>query len=172
MNADVKQLQALLEKTRSLHQKLYLFGQEVMEQAKSNRYAQTERVDLGFLFRELEQIHDEDRKDAKARKELLGKLIAFNAMQTDGDVDSIRGELATGIPDVSMIVELPKRDSAEYTALVNHLGVPQSVLSLLKLDWTAVCAHVTQCAENGRKPPPGLEKSRPIYSTTFRRKSK
>lgn len=172
LHEDVAQLQALKAEVDDIWARLYAFGQSAMVKARSkdDSYLQSVLVDLGFLFRELENRFDEERKDAKARKELIGKLIAFNAMQTAGDVDTIRGELATGTPDVSMIADLPKKGTPEYNMLATALNVPTDALQFLRLDWKAITAYVTELMAQGKKVPAGLNKTRPVYATTFRRK--
>ena len=172
MNEDIANLAAIVARAKSLQEDLHNLGQDIMGRAKSKVHSQPERVDLGFLFRELENLFDDQRKDAKARKELLEKLIAFEAVQTDGDVDPIRGELATGIVDLGQMVEVPKQGSEDYEQFIDGIGVPRRVCALMKLDWKAIQAHATECAEQGLPLPKGLTNPRPVYRCTFRRRAK
>ncbi len=87
-------------------------------------------------------------------------------------VERIEGELATGTPDVTLQAKLPKQGTDEFYQLLDFLKIPRGMAgnSCFKLSWGGMAELVTQLAEDGRPLPPGVEKSWPLYSTTFRRR--
>ena len=174
MHDDIAKLQQQFENLISFHQEFRSVVLDIAERVKSQRYEKQTLVDLGYLMRETEKLAEETRKNATANKNLIGKVHAFIAIQgaDEEGIKNTKGDLATGMPDVTMIpAELPKKDSVEYLELADHLNVPRNALELMKLDWRAVSAYMTQCAEDGKRMPKCFGDARPVYSTTFRKRN-
>src|SRR5690606_40843832 len=71
-------------------------------------------------MRTLEEMADAIRKDAKGRKELVGKVLgAVLAQQALNNPErwkeTISGDLAIGIPSVKQEPKLPKRGTEEWS---------------------------------------------------------
>ena len=148
----------------------------ILNKTKGKQYGLSEFVDLGFLCRESENLLDDWRKDCKARKELIGKIIAFEVTKSslnDPNMnETIHGTLATGTPDVKIWAALPKKNTPEYQAVLDFFYVPRRSIDegILKLDWNKVKELVTTLAQEGKTLPPGIGKTYPEYSTVFRKK--
>lgn len=137
-------------------------------------------VDLGYLCREMANYADELRKEATARQELIGKLIAVSVAQQnleDPSADqTVRGDLANGTPDVTQAAALPKFGTPEYDALCKFLGLTGTGVQrgIVGFSFTRLSALVTEMAGKGQNPPPGVLKTYPKFTTVFvgKRKTK
>lgn len=135
-------------------------------------------VDIGFYLRESENIADELRKEAKARKEMIGKHLAMivmsetlNAKHVDGKVE---GLYAVADPDLEISPALPKRGTKEYYDFMTWLGVKPEVIESAILDphYVRTGAMLAERIAAGKPIPPGITLKNPIYSCVFRRKRK
>lgn len=160
-----------------VHHRLYIQISEISDCVKKRQLANDELVDVGFLFREIESIFDELRKEAKARKELSAKVLALSVIQesvNDPEADSvIHGEYARASLSLKTRVRLPKKLSPEYYEVCEFLGVPSEVIDkgLVKLDWNGASEFATQMAEEGKRLPKGLDDTYQEYSCTYTRKT-
>lgn len=151
---------------------------EILERVKeSDGYTDEELCDIGFFCREIERITDEWRKDVKAAKELIGKVLCARRVKATANDEApdmtVRAEFSTGSPDVRLTTTFPKRGTTEYEQLLSSMGVKQDIIEngVLVPHWTHMTEHVTALVEAGGNPPPGVQLRAPIYSTTFRRKN-
>jgi hypothetical protein len=149
----------------------------LVDKMRKNILDKEQLADVGYLLRQGEKLLDDWRKDCKAAKELAGKIIALQILQSaeslsgEGE-DVARGDIAIAIPDLKMEAELPKKGTPEYEAFLGHFGVNAGTaeLGILKPDWKAIGKLVTDAAQDGKKFPPGLGKKYPRYTATFRRR--
>ncbi len=179
MNKTIKRAQKLYEKFVDIHTDVYNYLSETNDEVKGIKLSLGDLVDMGYLCREIEKFMEELRKEIKFRKELCGKVISLAiAKQNLNDpgkvVERIEGELATGTPDVKLQAKLPNRGTEEFHKLLEFLDIPKEMAEskCFKLSWNGMTDLVTQLAEEGKPLPPGVEKSWPIYTTTFRRRKK
>ena len=159
-----------------LYNLVYGFLAKNNEQIKSKQLSSEELCDFGFICRELEKLFDELRKEVKARKELCGNIIAYRLTQaslTDPSLKmQVKGQFATGTPDVKMQAALPKKQSVEYYQITDFLGVPRDVAEkgVLKLDWKSVIEFCTKLINDGKPIPKGFGKQYPLYVTVYRKR--
>lgn len=175
---DVTHMLLLEEEIRAVHHRHLSFLQAVTARLSKNEYSKVAMVDLGFLCREIEELTEDWRKDCKARKELFSKVLAFQVIthataKPDEADDSVRGQLATGTVNSEVQPKLPKRGDPDFERVLEYFGLPKSLAEtgVVKLDWEAARRHVTELIASGKTPPPGLDKTYPVYSTTYRRRS-
>lgn len=171
-----RELQGLLAGIEALLDELYHFKERAVPILKENQMSSEDMVDIGFLFRELENRLDDSRKDCKATKELIGKIICLRvAKDSLNNLDAdpvVRGVLARGTPDVRRLPALPRKGTPEYVQAMKALGVQSEAAinsGCLKFDFHAIQALINECAAAGKKPPPGLDKDYPEYTTVFTR---
>jgi len=158
---------------------------EVTEMIMSESYSRQDQVDLGWIFRELENLCDDMRKDSKARKMNIGKLLAFrlvsetlaeeeDELHVTEDSGRAEGVYATGTATMSMKSPLPKPPTEEYTNLCRFLGVDEDWIEsgIVGFRFQNLGKLVTRLTEEGQPLPPGISKTFPEYSMTFRTRKK
>jgi len=173
----LQELQELSEEVSILHSKFLEYLLVITKDIRSGKLKDEKMCDIGYLLRELENLFDDWRKDCKARKELIGKILAFNVTQAslNGSTETcVRGLLATGTADVKIRAKLPAKGTDEYMAVLKHFGIPETLVQagVLKLDWDGVSGLATKQAQDGKPMPPGLGETFPEYVTVFKRRSK
>lgn len=172
---EVKQLQDLLSRLRVLHREFYDLLSGSDGKIKRNAFTDSDLVDFGFLCRESETLLDDWRKDAKARKELAGKILCLRvterSLAKDINEDTVKGTLATAKTDVALDAKLPEFGTDEYTTFMDHLGVPKETADkgLVKVSWDQVGKYVSDLVAEGKPVPPGITKTWPKYSAVFTR---
>lgn len=162
----------MLDELQEQHMKVLSHLIAVTENAKKRTvYDIPTTSDLGFVMREMETLLDEWRKDAKARKELLGKLIAFEVLSDPDMKDTVQGELARGTIFLKKKLKPPKKGTVEYEKAMEYFGVPPEVTAkgLVKLDWEKTSEALTIEMEDGTKALGFLE-SFELYGTQWTRK--
>lgn len=169
----------LTRRVEDLYAVLYTYASDIGDRVKKTEFDLETLVDLGFLLRVMEHKFDELRKDLKARKEIVGKLVAYvayqNALAADANgtkVDmTVRGQLAIGIPEQRMSASPPKKGSPEYNTFLRSLGISEEMIKdqILVPAWKGIETLVSKLTMEGRKLPPGLGKTYPQFKTTFRR---
>lgn len=175
---DLNRLFRLVNDLRKLHHDFYNHLSLVGDRMKQQKYSPSELVDLGFLCREAETLLDDWRKDAKARKEIAGSLIAMKVTQDSvsnpNTPDTVKGTLARATAQCRMAPVLPSRTSPEYIMLLKSLGFTDQVIGKKYVDihWKHLEEHVTELAEAGLPMPSGLGKTFPTFTATFTRLSK
>lgn len=133
-------------------------------------------TDVGFLMRECERLFDDARKEAKAKKETVSRLLAIKILKRyteDPDTElRSRGELATATPDVAIRPKLPKAGTPEYSQLLEFLGIPADVISAgtLSIHFNRMTEMLTELAAAGKNPPPGLLGTYTDNTCTFRKR--
>ena len=175
MHSDVEKLNALRLEVEDKMQVLQSMAHDVLPRLKRRYYSDPQLCDVGWCFRQMERMFDEMRKEAKAKAELAGKLLAHNrilmsiAAGNDEKLLKIQGELSAATPKVRHEVYPPKRGTPAYERLCRHFGIEDDVAEsgVLQFHYQHIGDWATQCAEEGKDLPEGLE-PRPVYSCVFR----
>ncbi len=134
-------------------------------------------ADIGFLFREMEELHEELRKEAKARKELAGKVLSErihtrNLMSDNDELAPVRGQLATATCKMRIEGETPRKGTPEYSQLWEKLGLPKELedSDIVKLSHDGLMDAVSNSLAAG-KPLPGIVRKWPRYWAQYLRRS-
>jgi len=173
------QLMALLEDTRLLHERVLTAMRLVAAKINTPDLPMQDRVDMGFICREMEEAFDELRKDAAAHKQLCSKSICLIHVERaianpERATDKCTGTLATGVSDVKQCPNLPAKGSHESDTFLRELYIPDKVIEAgwIKPDWKAVQEGVTELMAQGKRLPPGISHTFPEYVVTYRRRRK
>ena len=179
MDNDIEKLLGLRQDLIEYHEAFYTFVTETLDRIKNNQYTVEQLCDLGFLCRKLEVYFEELRKIAKGRKELCVKIMGFFlATQSVEDPtkcqDRIEGDLAYARIAAKVIPRIPKKDDPNYIGFMESLGVPVNLLEggLVKADFRGVAELVTGLVREGKKLPPGVEKTWTEYTANFYERKK
>lgn len=172
-----------VEQIREVHDRLIQVHDDLVGELMVNRAPIIERkldvgdlADIGYFLRELERHLDEMRKDCKARKELIARLICLHAtmkMQEGEDSGRVVGKYASANPDLGYVPVLPKRGTPEYDDLMASIGVPKEAYAdgLVTPHWKHVQEWLEERAASGQDVPKGVT-TRPDYRATFHRRKK
>lgn len=172
----IKEFLGVKDEVHLLYNLVYGFLSKNNELLKSRKLSNEELCDFGFFSRELEKLFDELRKEAKARKELCGQIIAYRLTQASLSDPTIKmkvqGEYATGSPDVKMEMGLPKKFTDEYYQLTDHFGVSRKIAEsgILRLDWKMCSEFLTKQMNDGKPIPKGFGRQYPKFTTTYRKR--
>jgi len=160
---------------QSFYQDVLTPMQEVTGKVKKMKYDLPDLVDLGWCFRMLAAFADDLRKEAGAREELIGRLVALEATKRvladpmNAEMH-VRGVYATGLPDVKQSPKLPKAGTDDFKALCDALGVAGDAKnsSLVRFHFPSVMEWISERAGRGDPIPDGMIGTYPVYRTTFR----
>lgn len=175
MHNDITRLRALFAKIMDLHHEILDHVLEVNKKSKEQTYSDPDMTDGGYLLREVGSLLNECRKEAEQSCELFGKILAARIIQRSvsnpNASDMTRGTLASAQANMKMEAQIPKSGTMDYDLFLRHIGLPDPVAKtgLLKPDWKKVSEYVTKRAEDGKTTTPGLGKTWPKYSCTFRK---
>ena len=125
-------------------------------------------VDACWLVRNM-QTHCEDMRKMLWRVE---QTMIYKAcmlwLKSDGK--PIRGNLATGSPDVKDAPVLPSRsaDPEKYDSVLREIGIPESIIAAggVRFHYEGMAEYITQLQREGRPIPEFLEnagKTYPVY---------
>jgi hypothetical protein len=137
---------------------------ELVDRVRKNRYNEEQLVDIGFICRQIEGWTDELRKEAKAKTELVGKVLALSlarkALQ-GGEQTVVHGTLARGSTSIRTIPVLPKAGTPEYTELCAHFGVPEELekAGVIGFSFSKLADLCAAQAADGKNPPPGIRRT-------------
>lgn len=162
---DVKQLADDLEELKRLHSVMYDHASPIVDKVKTREYSAQDLADLGFLFREMENLLDDWRKDSKARKELIGKLLCLQLVKSETDM--VQGELCRAQADMKMRPEWPKPGTSEYFELLTHFGIDPN--SPIRISWKGLGELCTKLFKEGKPLPPGMKDPKADYFCKFTR---
>ena len=171
----VIKMQELFAAVGTLHHDFLEYLLQLTDEIRTSKLSDPQLCDVGYLLREIETLLDDWRKDCKARKELAGKILAFNFTQaslSDATLTRIKGTLATGTPDVKVRVKIPPKGTPEYAEALKVLNVPEALVKdgVLKIDWDGISAMATRYANEGKNMPAVLNQTFPEYVTVFRKR--
>lgn len=172
-------LHALLSQAEHLQSEVTLTCSELLTQMQADGGNVNEAVytDCGYLLRSIEDAVDEARKECKAKKELLGRALAFAVItrvteRPSSEVQSV-GLMAYGTPDVKQKAALPKPGTDAHRALMTHFGVNNQDVEkfgILAFHWPSVSDYLTALAADGKNPPAGLGTLHPEYTVSYRKR--
>lgn len=134
-------------------------------------------VDIGFLEREVSDQMDAARKEANRWKDMASKVLSARLteeMIADGKTEcrTVRGEFASGSPDVAVMPVMPKKGEPEYAQLLDSLGIEvasDTDPGMVSLSFTRIRDLCTARASEGQDPPAGIKGTFPQYTVTYRR---
>jgi len=168
----------ILELVSAVYSLQYEVLMNISSLIKKDGLTMDELADIGFFLRETENALDEARKDAKAHKELLSKVMGLRIARqslTDPSTDTVvHGRYASASADTKIRPKMPKKGSPEYEAALDYFFVPRRAVAegVLKIDWKGASDYLTAKAENGEKLPVGLQETYTEVTCTFVRKNK
>lgn len=180
MHRDVAELKDHLEHIREVFMVVTGDMQTMIRAVKKHltdpTYDLPTLVDLGFLCREVSQIADELRKEANAKRDLIGKVIASavtrESLEGTRSDPTVRGKLATGTPDVREIASVPKPGTPAFRELAEFLGLPEEQVNgkLISFRFNGLSDWLTEMASKGKSVPKGINRYTE-FKTVFRRRS-
>ena len=142
------------------------------------QFNKSEATDMGLLCRDLHEALDELKKEATAREVLAGARIAATITQeslSNPNVQlSVSGQYGTATADTKIEAILPKKGDAAYSNLLAYFGATPKMVDdgYLKPDWKAIQEHINMLSGDGKKLPPGCDKTYPRFYCRFRRKNR
>lgn len=175
MHEDIVALIKEYKNLNDFYLKYYGLLSAVRDAAKDKKYTLPESVDLLYVIRETSKLLNDLRKESDGVENVMINITCLLYL-TKSDDKPIRGKLATGSPNVSMIAKIPnmKRDPEEFAALMEYFGIPRGPIEegILKPYWPGLCEHISRCAEEGKPTPPGVSKDSqyPLYKMSIRHK--
>lgn len=177
LRQEIVRAQELLSELSELYKKIYNECSATFQEIRRREFSSEELTDIGFLFREMENIGDTIRKESKGRKELCAKLICAAVVEaslndpTDA-LSRVDGRLATFNPNVKFISSLPKKDDPEYDEFLEWIGVSKEVIAkgLLNFRFNEMCDLLTHLVSEGKPVPKGFKNSVPMYGGVYRRR--
>jgi hypothetical protein len=146
-------------RAKDTHFKLY---QEIGNARKmASRLSLTEMVDLFFIFDQSARRIEDLRKEIDAFGRSMIQLICArwvqDSLNNGNSAEPIRGQLATGSPDVGQSVNLPKSDSPEFLELCEFFGIPADKANLIRFHWPTMTEWVSQLLADGKNVPSCLK---------------
>lgn len=168
---NVEKMKQALATMHTAYVEMVSILQDIDEPIKKRKLTNADMVDVGFFAREIMNLSDDLRKEAKARTELAGKILCLSTLE-DGLTESIKGQYATGIPDGGLVPRVPKPGTPEYEQLCKWLGLPdvtEEQNGLVRFHWKTLKTLMEQAAAEGRALPFTIEAT-PEFKTVFRKK--
>lgn len=150
---------------------------DVLQGVRENSYTLETLCDMGWMCRQIEAVSDELRKESKARKELIGRLLSYRKVtqcQLDGGELTVHGKKACAMPNVRHELLPPKAGSAEYDAMCKHFGISEDAkkTKCVQFHYKYLGEYATHLATQGRNLPDGVMTPLTVFTTTFRTKKK
>lgn len=147
----------------------------IRDNIKKNKYPLKELIDFIYVIRTTSEMFNDLRKEASG-VEVSMINVACLLYLSRGKDGPIRGDLATGTPNVTMSAKIPslKKDPDNFIKLMEYFGIPASPIKegILKPYWPGLCEHISKCATEGKPLPPGIQKDSqyPVYKMQIRNK--
>jgi len=134
-----------------------------------------ELADLGYCFRETSEFLNGMKKEYTRRQDLIAREIFIRALveyKKGGTDTSFQGQLASATPKIKDVPNLPKRGTPEYGELCKWLGVKHDHIAkeIVSFHYPKMSDLLTEMAEEGKNPPPGILKTAKNFTATYRRK--
>lgn len=119
-------------------------------------------VDATFLLRECAVFCEDLRKEFNRMQELIERTACYmhtqDSIKDPSTPERVRGEFATGTPNVTETASLPKAGSEEDLALRAALGLQDSPLT--RIHWPTMNEHLSMLSSEGKPLPPGIDPSK------------
>lgn len=131
--------------------------------------------DIGMFCRDMENLFDDLRKEVKARKELVEKLICvrqtIKVTEDPSRTLTVRGEYSLGVPDVRFSTPIPKRGSPDFMKMMSYFGATSEAANeVLSPSYERIGEHFSKLEEEGKPVPSFVSVKFPKYTVTFRKK--
>lgn len=173
MHSRVKEVKDMYIRVENMHRIVYGLLVQVRDDLKGP-IPQGDRVDLSYLLNQIAKMLKDIEKESRLLREQNDNIVCFKAM-TEGSVEKIKGEVATGTPDVKMTAKLPRKDSEEFLALMEDLGISHEVVGLdaVRPHYPGLVELISQRVAAGGNPPKGVDVNtmHPKYSLILRKQS-
>lgn len=126
--------------------------------------SQEDLVDCAYILRETAKLLDDMRKESTAIRELIERVICLKwvqqSLQDESTDTAIRGQLATGTPDVRQMASLPlpNKNPEEFEALMRSIGaVTAAKKDLVRPYWPGLTNWITNLVKKGKPLPNGID---------------
>lgn len=131
-------------------------------------------IDLGIMWRDLENGFDSARKEAQKRKlknaELFAQSRGRKIAKDPTNSEIGRGRLGSATADVKAVPKLPRRGSPEFNSLLRFLGATDFAIEekLMAVNWSHLSDYLSALVIEGKKPPFEMEFEQQM-TATFRK---
>jgi len=175
MDDPVEDIKEFLDNVSSTYENTVEQCYRLLSLLQGDSLTEEQLCDMGFMLRETEKFLDDARKEVKAKKEMISKMLAVKItkayMEDPSREMRARGTMATATPDVHIRPKLPKIGTPEYATLLGWLGVPDASIEggTLSIHFNRMSEMLTRMAEEGKNPPPGLVGTYTDSNCVFRR---
>lgn len=168
----------IYELARELRDRLFQTHFEVDKQVKDEKLQMSDLVDWGLVNRMMADLFDELRKECGARRDTAGGVLAKHVMDkvlADPTLELRElGHLGVALPDAKVRPLLPKKETPEYEALCDELGISGLARErgIASISWKRLGDYMTEQLEAGTPVSEGLVRSVSIPQCTFKRHRK
>lgn len=167
MKESVTEASAILREARELHRNVFQAIVGIKRVFGRRETTLEELIDLCWLLRQTSKLYDDLRKEL-ARQDDTISIVVANRWLMRPTHGPIRGELATGSPDVRDQPCIPRRsDNPEaYDAMLRDLGVPEDVVSsaAIRIDFEGIGNFLAALQQAGKPVPAFLKKAGESYT--------
>ena len=108
-------------------------------------------VDLFFIFdQSSKRIEDLKKELDRFGRQLIAIICARWVQESSPEsAEPIRGELATGSPDIAQSVSFPKKDTPEYEKMLDEFCIPRRMAGYISFHWPTITEYATQLLSSG-----------------------
>jgi len=172
-NTSTSDFQQILAYISIDHEQKLTVLRSLISKLKDEELTLTEMVDIGYLLRECEKHLDEMRKDFKAHKEKIGKVVCHVlALQ---DRFSHSGELATGSAKASYhsAIPHPEHQPEAFAKICEwfNIDVGTGPVGAMRFHWPTIKKYITDAMERGEELPLELSDIKVDLEITYRRRT-
>jgi hypothetical protein len=179
MHQAVKELNELKIKVEDTLAEAYLSLQEYMDDIRSGNMEVEDLSDIGLFCRQIKDMCDELRKEAKAREMFIGQQLArrITKLAMSGEIDSmsIKGNYSSCSPKIKKLLFPPKVDSPAYKEMCDFLGIPDDhpfrERGIVDFHCKALSTWATEEYEKGSPAPDWATRMHTDYTTVFRQRN-
>lgn len=176
MHKQVTDTRAMYTRVETMHRVVYGLLIQVRDELRDAELSQGDRVDLSFLLREMAKMFKDLEKESRLLRENNDNIVCFKAISSQS-VENIKGEIATGTPQVKTTAKLPSRsrDPEAFYQLMEDLGVPPESVAqdAVRPHYPGMLELISQRVADGKNPPRGIDPTtmHPTYTLTLRKKA-
>tara|TARA_R110002096_G_scaffold97208_3_gene216607 strand:- start:37212 stop:37721 length:510 start_codon:yes stop_codon:yes gene_type:complete len=162
-------IRTIVQEFKESFSNIYGLISDLDEPLRKGEFSKEDMTDIGFFLRELSNVSDDLRKEAKARSEFIGKLICLRALE-DGETTT-RGKYATGSSEGGVKPSVPKPGTLEFEQLCDLFKIPESNRDVIRFHWKTIREQIEQAASEGKDYPVNISTT-PDFRTVYRRRNK
>lgn len=184
MHRIISQITQAHESLSGIHAKWYgliSYVKKAIRDGESN-LSQSDRVDLIYLLKGINEVFDDLRKETKSTREQLDAILCtiyvIESKENSNTDKSIKGGLASATPRLTMQPKLPSptKHPTKYGNVLRGLGVVNDEVirrGIFRIHWPSMVKWCTELAEEGKPFPVGINPSdnEAGYATTIRKRS-